>query len=115
MGTPRIVAVSTATPRHRFDQATLLRMAGYEDSRRAGFFANSEIDGRHLYLDPVTFTPRESVNELSVRFRRGSIKLGANAVQRVVEGAGWVIADIDFGVSTTRPGTSFPSIDTNLT
>src|SRR5438093_1192826 len=60
MGTPRIVAVSTATPRHRFDQATLLRMAGYEDSRRAGFFANSEIDGRHLYLDPETFDPLES-------------------------------------------------------
>src|SRR6267142_127555 len=85
MGTPRIVAVSTAIPRHRFDQGTLLRMAGYEDHRRAGFFANSEIDGRHLYLDPETFTPHESVDELGGRFRRGAIELGAEAVRRVAE------------------------------
>jgi len=114
MGTPRIVAVSTATPRHRFDQATLLRMAGYEDSRRAGFFANSEIDGRHLYLDPETFTPRESVDELSERFRRGSIELGAEAVRRVVERAGWDLADVDFLATTTCTGRLCPSLDAHL-
>ena len=38
MGAPRIVAVATATPPHRFDQATLLRIAGYDDTLRAGFF-----------------------------------------------------------------------------
>src|SRR3989475_10414456 len=114
MGTPRIVAVSTAIPRHRFDQATLLRMAGYEDPRRAGFFANSEIDGRHLYLDPETFTPRESVDELSERFRRGSIELGAEAVRRVVERAGWDLADVDFLATTTCTGRLCPSLDAHL-
>src|SRR6266478_3428817 len=114
MGTPRIVAVSTATPRHRFDQATLLRMAGYEDSRRAGFFANSEIDGRHLYLDPETFTPRESVDELGERFRRGSIELGAEAVKRVVARAGWDLADVDFLATTTCTGRLCPSLDAHL-
>src|SRR3970040_916403 len=49
MGAPRIVAVATATPPHRFDQATLLRMAGYDDALRAGFFTNSQIQGRHPY------------------------------------------------------------------
>src|SRR6266702_5528703 len=114
MGTPRIVAVSTATPRHRFDQATLLRMAGSEDSRRAGFFANSEIDGRHLYLDPETITPRESVDELSERFRRGSIELGAEAVRRVVERVGWDLADVDFLATTTCTGRLCPSLDAHL-
>src|SRR6266446_9286264 len=114
MGTPRIVAVSTATPRHRFDQATLLRMAGYEDPRRAGFFANSEIDGRHLYLDPETFTPREIVDELSERFRRGAIELGAEAVRRVVERAGWDLADVDFLATTTCTGRLCPSLDAHL-
>ena len=114
MGTPRIVAVSTATPRHRFDQATLLRMAGYEDPRRAGFFANSEIDGRHLYLDPETFTPRESVDELSERFRRGAIELGAEAVKRVVERAGWDLADVDFLATTTCTGRLCPSLDAHI-
>src|SRR2546426_6055124 len=114
MGTPRIVAVSTAIPRHRFDQATLLRMAGYEDHRRAGFFANSEIDGRHLYLDPETFTPHESVDELGERFRRGAIELGAEAVKRVVERAGWDLADVDFLATTTCTGRLCPSLDAHL-
>ena len=68
MGAPRIVAVATATPPHRFDQATLLRIAGYDDALRAGFFTNSQIDGRHLYLDPETFTPDESVDEVKSAF-----------------------------------------------
>src|SRR6266852_8840576 len=114
MGPPRIVAVSTATPRHRFDQATLLRMAGYEDPRRAGFFANSEIDGRYLYLDPETFTPGESVDELSERFRRGAIELGSEAVKRVVERAGWNLADVDFLATTTCTGRLCPSLDAHL-
>ncbi len=85
MGGPRIVAVATATPPHRFDQATLLRIAGYDDTLRAGFFRHSQIDGRHLYLDPETFTPNESVDQLGERFRRGAIELGGQAVRRVVE------------------------------
>ena len=37
-------AVATATPRWRCDQDMLLRMAGYEDRQRAGFFTNSQIE-----------------------------------------------------------------------
>jgi 3,5-dihydroxyphenylacetyl-CoA synthase len=114
MGSPRIVAVATATPRHRFDQATLLRMAGYDDPRRAGFFANSEIDGRHLYLDPETFKPDESVDELGERFRRGAIELGAQAVRAAVERAGWDLADLDFLATTTCTGRLCPSLDAHL-
>ena len=39
MTTPKIAGVATATPRHRFDQRTVLGMAGYGDAQRAGFFA----------------------------------------------------------------------------
>ena len=101
MGVPRIVAVATATPPHCFDQATLLRIAGYDDALRSGFFTNSQIDGRHLYLDPETFRPNESVDEMSARFRRGAIELGAEAVRRAVERAGWELADVDFLASTS--------------
>jgi predicted naringenin-chalcone synthase len=114
MGAPRIVAVATATPPHRFDQATLLRMAGYDDALRAGFFANSEIDGRHLYLDPETFTTSESVDEMSARFRRGAIELGAEAVRRVAGRAGWDLADVDFLATTTCTGRLCPSLDAHL-
>src|SRR5215831_216388 len=114
MRAPRIVAVSTAIPRHRFDQATILRMAGYDDSRRAGFFANSDIEGRNLYLDPETFTPGESIDDLGARFRRGAIELGAQAVRGVVERAGWKLADVDFLATTTCTGRLCPSLDAHL-
>ena len=114
MGAPRIVAVATATPPHRFDQATLLRIAGYHDTLRAGFFRHSQIDGRHLYLDPETFTPNESVDQLAERFQRGAIDLGAQAVRRVVEGAGWDLSDVDFLATTTCTGRLCPSLDAHL-
>jgi len=114
MGSPRIVAVATATPRHRFDQAAVLRMAGYDDPRRAGFFANSEIDGRFLYFDPATFKPDESVDELGERFRRGAIELGGQAVRAAVERAGWDLADLDFLATTTCTGRLCPSLDAHL-
>ncbi len=114
MGVPKIVAVATATPPHRFDQATLLKIAGYDDALRSGFFTNSQIDGRHLYLDPDTFTPDESVDEIGARFRRGAIELGAEAVRRAVERAGWELSDVDFLATTTCTGRLCPSLDAHL-
>src|ERR1700675_2376753 len=114
MGAPRIVAVATTTPAHRFDQSTLLRIAGYHDALRAGFFRNSEIDGRHLFLDPERFTPDESVDEMSARFRRGAIELGAQAVRRAIERAGWERADVDFLATTTCTGRMCPSLDAHI-
>jgi alkylresorcinol/alkylpyrone synthase len=43
MSPPKIVASATAVPPHRFDQETLVRIAGYADAQRAGFFANSQV------------------------------------------------------------------------
>ena len=114
MGAPRIVAVATAVPTHRFDQATLLRIAGYDDALRTGFFRHSEIDGRHLFLDPETFTPHESVDELGQRFRKGAVELGAEAVQRAVARAGWELGDVDFLATTTCTGRLCPSLDAHL-
>ena len=114
MSAPKIVAVATATPRWRYDQDTLLRMAGYDDSQRAGFFANSQIDGRHLYLDPATFTPDESVDQLQERFRRGALELAGAAVRRAVERAGWELGQVDFLATTTCTGRLCPSLDAHL-
>ena len=114
MATPKITAVATATPRHRFDQATLLRLAGYHDAQRASFFANSQVEGRHLYLDPATFRADESVDELNDRFRRGVIEIGAEAVRRVLARAGWQPGDVDFLATTTCTGRICPSLDAQL-
>src|SRR5437660_12699026 len=43
---PKIAAVATATPPHRFTQSELLTLAGYRDEERSGFFRRSDIEGR---------------------------------------------------------------------
>ena len=111
---PKIAAVATATPPWRYDQATVLRMSGYDDPRRMGFFRNSLIEARHLYVDPATFTPDESVDQLNDRWRRGAIEVGKTAVARAIEQAGWQREDVDFLATTTCTGRVCPSLDAQL-
>src|SRR5207248_2459134 len=75
MDFPRLAAMATATPRQRFTQTELLQMAGYDDTRRRGFFEASDIAGRYLYIDRERFRPDESVDELADRFRRGALEI----------------------------------------
>jgi predicted naringenin-chalcone synthase len=111
---PRVAAVATATPAHRFTQAQLLRLAGYVDERRRGFFEASDIAGRHLYVDPERFCPDESVDALNDRFRRGSLDLGEQAARRALERAGWSVDQLDFIATTTCTGRLTPSLDAHL-
>lgn len=114
MATPKILAVATATPAHFFPQPRLARLAGYTDPRRAGFFVNSGIDGRYLYLDPDNVRTDESVDELSDRFRRGALELGRTAALRCLERAGWGVGELDFLATTTCTGRLCPSLDAHL-
>jgi hypothetical protein len=52
---PKIAAVATATPPHRFTQMQLLTMTGDTDATRRGFFDRSDIAGRFLFVDPARF------------------------------------------------------------
>lgn len=114
MPVPRIAAVATATPPHRFTQDQLLAMAGYTDERRRGFFGASDIEGRHLYIDPERFTPDETVDMLNDRFRRGALELGEAAARRALAAAGWSVGDVDFLATTTCTGRLTPSLDAHL-
>ena len=114
MAAPKIAAVATATPPWRYDQATVLRMSGYDDPRRMGFFSNSLIETRHLYMDPETFTPDESVDQLNDRWRRGAVEVGKAAVARAIEQAGWQRDDVDFLATTTCTGRVCPSLDSQI-
>ncbi|HVQ76554.1 MAG TPA: type III polyketide synthase [Candidatus Binatia bacterium] len=111
---PRIAAVATATPPYRWDQEMVLRRAGYQDGQRAGFFANSQIEARYLYMDPATFTPDETVDQLNDRFRRGAIEVASAAVRRAIDGAGWAPDAVDFIATTTCTGRVCPSLDAQL-
>jgi predicted naringenin-chalcone synthase len=111
---PRIAAVATATPAPRFTQAQLLRLAGYADPRRRGFFEASDIVGRHLYIDPEHFRPDESVDALNDRFRRGALELGERAARAAIRRAGRTTAAPDFVATTTCTGRLTPSLDAHL-
>ena len=111
---PKIAAVATATPPHRFTQAQLLTLAGYRDEERSGFFRRSDIEGRYLWIDPATFRPNESVDQLSARFREGALELGESAARRALAGAGWDAVDVDFIATTTCTGRLTPSLDARL-
>jgi alkylresorcinol/alkylpyrone synthase len=114
MSYPRIVAAATATPEQRFTQAELLRLAGYRDERRRGFFEASDIVGRHLYIDRERFRPDESVDELNDRFRRGALELSQRAARAALARAGWAPEQLDFLATTTCTGRLTPSVDAHL-
>jgi alkylresorcinol/alkylpyrone synthase len=111
---PKIIAVATATPPHRFTQGELLALAGYTDERRRGFFAQSAIEGRHLWIDPARFRPDEGVDALNARFAEGALALGEAAARRALAHAGWDARDVDFLVTTTCTGRMTPSLDAHL-
>ena len=111
---PRINAVATAVPAHRFTQADILKLARYTDAARLGFFGHSDIEGRYLYLDPATFDGRETVDEMNDRFRRGALEIGEAAARRVLAAAGWEPAQLDFITTTTCTGRMTPSLDAHL-
>ena len=111
---PKIAAVATATPPYRYTQSQILSLAGYRDEDRSAFFRRSDIDGRYLWMNPATFRPDESVDELNDRFREGALALGESAARRVLERAGWNIAEVDFIATTTCTGRLTPSLDARL-
>lgn len=111
---PKIAAVATATPPHRFTQSDILTLAGYGDAERSGFFRRSDIEGRYLWMDPATFRPNESVDELNDRFREGALALGESAARRALAAAAWDALDVDFIATTTCTGRLTPSLDARL-
>jgi alkylresorcinol/alkylpyrone synthase len=114
MTVPRIAAVATATPPDRFTQAELLALAGYRDAQRRGFFERSDIESRHLWIDPGRFHSGESVDELQARFQTGALALGEAAARRALDRAGWQARDLDFLTTTTCTGRFTPSLDAHL-
>ncbi|MBI2461573.1 MAG: type III polyketide synthase [Candidatus Rokubacteria bacterium] len=114
MKLPRIAAVATAVPRPRFSQDELLRLAGYQDPLRQGFFRRSGIEGRHLWVDPIRPRRDEGVDELAARFRAGALALGQEAVLRCLERARLTVQDLDFFATTTCTGRLCPSLDAHL-
>src|SRR5262249_58692875 len=105
---------ATATPPHRYTQSQILTLAGYRDEERSGFFRRSDIDGRYLWMDPSTFRPNESVDELSARSREGALELSESAARRALGHAGRRAAEVGFIATTTCTARLTPSVDAHL-
>lgn len=114
MPNPTIVALGTANPTAQFSQEELLALSSYTDERRRGFFLRSGIEHRHLYLDKATFRPTETTDELSARFRKGSVEIGCLAIQRALDQAGCSAQEIDFIATTTCTGRLCPNLDAHF-
>ncbi|MDE2483865.1 MAG: hypothetical protein KGL32_01265 [candidate division NC10 bacterium] len=114
MPNPTIVALGTANPTTQFSQEELLALSSYTDERRRGFFLRSGIEHRHMYLDKATFRPTETTDELSARFRKGSVEIGCLAIQRALEAAGCSAQEIDFIATTTCTGRLCPNLDAHF-
>ncbi len=111
MRTPRIQAVATAIPPDRFSQQEILTLAGYQDARRRGFFLNSEVEGRHLYIKRDGFTPNETADELHQRYREGALLIGREAIIRCLAKAGVQSQDVDFIATTSCTGWTCPGLE----
>jgi predicted naringenin-chalcone synthase len=114
MPNPTIVALGTANPTTQFSQEELLALSSYTDERRRSFFLHSGIERRHMYLDKATFRPTETTDELSARFRKGSVEIGCLAIQRALDQAGCSAQEIDFIATTTCTGRLCPNLDAHF-
>src|SRR5258705_114467 len=108
------LSIKPSSPSHAAWDVEFSPMAGYRDDRRRGCFESSDIGGRHLYIDRERFRPDESVDELSDRFRRGSLELGEAALRSALDRAGWRPEDVDFVATTTCTGRMTPSLDAHM-
>ena len=101
MSNPQILAIGTANPPNRFTQRDAYRLAGYESRRILEIFLNSDIDYRHFYLDPGSFSRHETPDQLNQRYLSGAMETGCRAVHRCLESAGLTPRDVDlFAVCT---------------
>ena len=114
MDFPRILAVATATPPRPFRQEEILILSGYADPRRRHFFTASDIETRHLAIDPATFDPTESLDALNARFAEFGPALAQQAAASALERAGLEPGAVDFVATTTCTGRLCPSLDTLL-
>ena len=114
MSAPRILAVGTASPPRRFSQEEVFRLAGYTSPRILNIFLNSDIDYRHFYIDPSTFTPNETADELNARYLRGAMETGCRAVEACLNSAGLTPRDVDMFSVASCTGYVCPDVGSRL-
>jgi predicted naringenin-chalcone synthase len=114
LSNPRILAIGTANPPHRFTQHEAYRLAGYQSHRILEIFLNSDIDYRHFYIDPGNFSRDETPDQLNQRYLLGAMETGCQAVHRCLESAGLTPRDVDLFAVSTCTGYLCPDLASRL-
>ncbi len=114
MSSPRILAVGTSNPPRRFTQEEVYRLAGYNDPRILRIFLNSDIEYRHFYIDPASFTPDETADQLNQRYLRGAMETGCRAVESCLKSAGLTPRDVDMFAVASCTGYLCPDLGSRL-
>jgi predicted naringenin-chalcone synthase len=114
VGFPHIAALGTANPTHRFTQQEVFAMAGYHSQRILEIFLNSDIDYRHLFINPANFSRDETPDQLNERYLRGAMETGCRAVHRCLESARLTPSDVDLFLVCTCTGYLCPDLGSRL-
>ncbi len=89
-------------------------MLGYTGAKALRIFRNAGVERRHLGLDPGTFRPVESPDELHARFARVAMAIGAEACRGALEAAGVPPGEIAGVFAATCTGYLCPGVATRL-
>lgn len=111
---PVILSCATAVPPRRFPQEETIALCGYSSPRIRKIFLNSGIEFRHFWLDPENFSPKETPDQLHVRYLDGARQLAAQAAQRALDQAGLASVDIDCILVASCKGYLCPDLSTLL-
>ena len=118
---PRVLAVTTAFPEHRYTQAELLaslerrwRDRGPILQRLRHLFHSVEVESRALALPLEAYDELDDFGAANDAFVRVGTELGARAVTDACFAAGLVPEDLDAIFFTTVTGLATPTIDARL-
>lgn len=114
MAAPTILSCATAVPPRRFTQEETFHLLGYSSPRVRQIFLNSDIDFRHFWADPNTFTPDETPDQLHARYREGAMHLACLAAKSAFEAAGLRASDVDAFLVATCSGYLCPDLASML-
>ena len=119
--TPRLVSLSTATPKHDLPQETVAQRAAEMFSTTPGGFdhlapiyRNAQIDSRHSSVPIEWYLQKHSFTERNDIFLKVAVELLAEAAQKALDEAGLKPGDIDAIVSVCSTGIATPALDARL-
>jgi alkylresorcinol/alkylpyrone synthase/polyketide synthase Type III len=110
----RLLGLASAVPPAIVGQDEACRLLGYTDPKAIRVFRNAGVESRNLGLDPATFRPTETPDELAARFERVAMEIGATACRRALEAAAVAPTEVAAVLAATCTGYLCPGIATRL-